>query len=122
MLLSELKFSISATAYAKIIRGELNPTLGTYTHSPKKHAPNHCLVFNTRRPHSPIYHRLNISSAQAKITMVKLCIFVGTTVGSGAFGYAGDALGLSFFWSFMLSGVGGVLGVYAGWKVAQHYR
>jgi hypothetical protein len=54
--------------------------------------------------------------------MVKLCIFVGTTAGSGAFGYAGDALGLSFLWSFMLSGVGGVLGVYAGWKVAQHYK
>ena len=41
--------------------------------------------------------------------MVKLCILVGTTVGSGAFGYAGDALGLSFLWSFMLSGFGGVL-------------
>lgn len=54
--------------------------------------------------------------------MVKLCIFVGTTVGSCAFGYAGDALGLNFLWSFMLSGVGGVLGVYAGWKVAQHYK
>jgi len=79
-------------------------------------------MFNTRQPHSPIYYRLNISPAQAKITMVKLCIFVGTTVGSCAFGYAGDALGLSFLWSFMLSGVGGVLGVYAGWKVGHYYQ
>lgn len=54
--------------------------------------------------------------------MVKLCIFVGTTLGGFAFGYAGDALGLSFVWSFLLSGVGSVVGVYVGWKVAQHYK
>jgi uncharacterized membrane protein YeiH len=51
----------------------------------------------------------------------KLCIFVGTTVfgivGSliaGAFGMDTFSLG-----SFLLSGVGSVVGVYAGWKVAQ---
>lgn len=54
--------------------------------------------------------------------MVKLCIFVGTSVGGLAFGYAGDALGMSFLWSFILSGVGSVLGVYAGWKIAQHFK
>ncbi len=54
--------------------------------------------------------------------MVKLCIFVGTTIGGMAFGYAGDALGFSFLWSFILSGVGSVVGVYVGWKVAQYYK
>lgn len=51
--------------------------------------------------------------------MVKLCIFAGTTVGGTAFGFAADALGCSFLWSFLISGVGSVVGVYAGWKVAQ---
>jgi hypothetical protein len=54
--------------------------------------------------------------------MVKLCIFVGTTVGGTAFGYAADLLGCSFLWSFIFSGIGSVVGVYAGWKVAQHYK
>lgn len=54
--------------------------------------------------------------------MVKLCIFVGTTLGGFLFGYGGDAAGLSFFWSFLLSGVGSVLGVYAGWKVGRHFN
>ena len=30
-----------------------------------------------------------------------------------------EPLGLGFGWSFVLSGVGSVVGVYAGWKVAQ---
>ena len=55
-------------------------------------------------------------------TMVKLCIFVGTTVGGTAFGYGADLLGCSFLWSFILSGVGSVIGVWLGWKVAQHYK
>ena len=53
--------------------------------------------------------------------VTKLCIFVGTAVfgigGSllaGAFGLDTFSLG-----SFLLSGVGSIVGVYAGWKVAQ---
>ncbi|HQY04565.1 MAG TPA: hypothetical protein PLQ52_00730 [Lacunisphaera sp.] len=56
--------------------------------------------------------------------MTKLCIFAGTTVfgigGSllaGAFGLDTFSLG-----AFLLSGVGSIIGVYVGWKVAQHYR
>jgi uncharacterized membrane protein YeiH len=51
----------------------------------------------------------------------KLCIFVGTTV----FGILGsvlaNALGMDTFslGNFLLSGVGSVVGVYAGWKLAQ---
>jgi hypothetical protein len=31
-------------------------------------------------------------------------------------------LGFDFLWCFVLSGVGSLVGVYAGWKVAQHYK
>jgi hypothetical protein len=54
--------------------------------------------------------------------MVKLCIFAGTTIGSYAFWYLGSLLGLEFVGCFLLSGVGSVVGVYAGWKVAQRYK
>ncbi|MBP6507619.1 MAG: hypothetical protein KA257_08635 [Opitutaceae bacterium] len=53
--------------------------------------------------------------------MTKLCIFVGTTV----FGIAGSllagALGMDAFslGGFLLSGVGSIVGVYLGWKLAQ---
>ena len=56
--------------------------------------------------------------------MMKLCIFVGTMVGgiggsliAGAFGMDTFSLG-----SFLLSGVGSVVGVYAGWKLAQRLQ
>lgn len=53
--------------------------------------------------------------------MTKLCIFVGTAV----FGIAGSLLASAFgmdtfsVGSFLLSGVGSIIGVYAGWKLAQ---
>ena len=56
--------------------------------------------------------------------MNKLCITAGTLI----FGIAGSLLagmfGMDTFslGSFLLSGVGSIIGVYAGWKVAQHYR
>jgi len=53
--------------------------------------------------------------------MTKLCIFAGMTIlgiaGSllaGVFGMDTFSLG-----SFLLSGVGSIVGVYVGWKVAQ---
>jgi hypothetical protein len=52
--------------------------------------------------------------------VTKLCILVGTTLGSYAFWALGDSvLDLGFGWSFVLSGVGSMIGVYAGWKLAQ---
>jgi hypothetical protein len=53
----------------------------------------------------------------------KLCIFVGTTVFGVAGGMLATAMGMDTFsvGSFLLSGVGSVIGVYVGWKVAQHY-
>jgi predicted MFS family arabinose efflux permease len=51
----------------------------------------------------------------------KLCIFVGTTLGGIAGGLLADALGMDTFslGGFLLGGLGSILGVIAGWKVAQ---
>jgi uncharacterized membrane protein YfcA len=54
--------------------------------------------------------------------MDKLCIFAGTTILGYAFWGLGDLLGLGFVWSFVLSGIGSIVGVYAGWKVAQRLK
>ena len=51
--------------------------------------------------------------------MTKLCIFGGTTIFSYAFWYLGDLLGFSFFGSFLLSGVGSVVGVCSTGDVAD---
>ena len=67
--------------------------------------------------------RLASSPGSARLGgMMKLCIFAGTTIGGFAFGFLGDALGFSLLGSFVFSGVGSVVGVYAGWKVALHYK
>ena len=51
--------------------------------------------------------------------MTKLCIFAGTTIlGYGAW-FLADALGMGFFGAFIVSGIGSVVGVYLGWKLAQ---
>ena len=53
--------------------------------------------------------------------MTKLCIFVGTTVGGILGGLIGTAFGYGMMdmESYALSGVGSIVGVYAGWKVAR---
>jgi hypothetical protein len=51
--------------------------------------------------------------------MVKLCIFVGTTIGGYAFWAIGDVFDLGMGWSFVLSGIGSIVGVWAGWKLAR---
>jgi hypothetical protein len=53
--------------------------------------------------------------------VTKLCIFTGTTVFGIGGGLLATAFGMDTFslGSFVLSGVGSIVGVYAGWKVAQ---
>ena len=41
------------------------------------------------------------------------------TIGSYAFWLLGGALGFEFFGCFLFSGVGSIVGVYAGWKLAR---
>ncbi len=53
--------------------------------------------------------------------MSKLSIFLGMIVVSTAVGLGSDALGCSFFTSFLLSGVGAMVGVWLGWLVARRY-
>ncbi len=56
--------------------------------------------------------------------MTKLCIFVGMTV----FGIVGSLVAGAFdmdtfsIGSFLLSGVGSMVGVFVGWKVAQKFN
>jgi hypothetical protein len=54
--------------------------------------------------------------------MMKLCIFAGTTIGGYAFWYAGELFGCDFLGCFVISSIGSIVGVYAGWKVAQHFE
>ena len=56
--------------------------------------------------------------------MNKLGIFVGTTLGGIGGGLLAGAFGLDAFslGSFLISGVGSIVGVWAGWKIAQHYQ
>jgi phage tail tape-measure protein len=53
--------------------------------------------------------------------MMKMCIFAGTTIGGIAGGMLAGALGMDWIslGNFVLSGVGSVVGVYAGWKLAR---
>lgn len=51
--------------------------------------------------------------------MRKLAILVGTTLGSYGGWALADYFGWSFFACFIVSGVGSVVGVWAGWKVAM---
>ena len=53
--------------------------------------------------------------------MMKLCIFAGMTVGGIAGSMIGSAFGMDTFslGGFLLSGVGSMVGVYAGWKLAR---
>jgi len=55
----------------------------------------------------------------ARVT--KLCIFVGTTVGGIAGSLVAGAFDMDMIsvGSFLVSGVGSIVGVYAGWKLAQ---
>jgi len=52
--------------------------------------------------------------------MTMLCIFAGMMVGSYAGWYLGVLLGFEFFGCFLCSGLGSILGVWLGWKLAQH--
>ena len=51
--------------------------------------------------------------------MSKLCIFVGMTVLGSAGWWLGEKAG--FVASFLLSGVGSILGVYLGWRFWRDY-
>jgi hypothetical protein len=53
--------------------------------------------------------------------MMKICIFAGTTVGGIVGGLIAGALNMDMFsiGNIVLSGIGSVAGVYAGWKLAR---
>jgi hypothetical protein len=49
----------------------------------------------------------------------KLCIFTGTMLFGYLGWFLGARLGLGFFGCFVLSGLASIVGVWAGWKIAQ---
>lgn len=55
--------------------------------------------------------------------MNRLCIFAGVTVFGILGGVLASALGMDLFslGNFLLSGLGSMVGVYVGWKVAQRF-
>ena len=53
--------------------------------------------------------------------MAKLCIFTGMLVVSTAFGLGADALGCGLFGSFLVSGLGALIGCVAGWWVHRRF-
>lgn len=54
--------------------------------------------------------------------MKRLCILAGTTVAGYAGWLGATAAGFDFFGAFVVSGIASVVGVYAGWKVAQRFE
>ena len=53
--------------------------------------------------------------------MLKLCIFVGSAVLGYGFWWAADLLGCDLFSAFVISGVGTLVGCWAGWKIHQRF-
>jgi hypothetical protein len=50
--------------------------------------------------------------------MVKLFIFIGTTVGSYLAWWLAEFFGAGLLLAFLISSVGGAIGIYFGWKLA----
>ena len=53
--------------------------------------------------------------------MLKLSIFVVSTLLSVAFGWLADQMGCDFFWAFLVSGVGGIIGCWLGWRLHRRF-
>jgi hypothetical protein len=53
--------------------------------------------------------------------MNRLCILVGTTILGYAGWTVGEALSFKFVGSFLLSGLGSLIGVWAGWRFARRF-
>jgi hypothetical protein len=53
--------------------------------------------------------------------MNKLFTMVGGVLGGIITGYLADSAGVSFGWSFPISGLGSIAGIVLGWKLAQRY-
>ena len=64
-------------------------------------------------------HSIETASNVLAMSAVKFCIFVGINVG----GMIGWSLGEQFgvMTAFIVSSVGSIVGVFAGWKFARHY-
>jgi uncharacterized membrane protein YfcA len=70
----------------------------------------------------PAHHNPTLPPATRllKVTsMTKLCILVVSAVAGYGAWWLADAAGLGFFGAFLVSGLGSMVGVWLGWKLAQ---
>jgi hypothetical protein len=54
--------------------------------------------------------------------VTRLCIFIGTIIGGYVGWYLGELCGFDFAGAFLVSGIGSIAGIFAGWKVAQKFE
>ncbi len=55
-------------------------------------------------------------------TMKRLCIGGVSTLAGYAGWFLADACGFGFMGAFFVSGLGSIVGVYLGWKLAQRFE
>ncbi len=53
--------------------------------------------------------------------MLKLCIFVVSSVVGYVFWWGAEALGADMFTAFIISSVGTIAGCWVGWKIYQRF-
>ena len=51
--------------------------------------------------------------------MTRLCIFLGMTILGWVGWWLGERVGITT--AFLLSGLGSIIGVYVGWRIARDY-
>ena len=53
--------------------------------------------------------------------MIRLLMFIGMTVGGYVGWWVGDAIGFGLMWTFLVSTLGSLAGIYVVWKVLTDY-
>jgi hypothetical protein len=53
--------------------------------------------------------------------MNRLLFFVGTTLGSYAGWWAGEYMGFELMGTFLISSLGGIVGIYVAWRIVVDY-
>ena len=60
-------------------------------------------------------------SSEIGDSMTKLFIWIGVFVDGWLGWFLGDLMGFEFLGSFMTSSLGSIIGVFIGWRIADHY-
>ena len=68
------------------------------------------------------FNRDSCARNSQRVAVNRLCIFIGTMVGGYVGWYLGELGGLGFGGAFVVSGIGSIVGVYGGWKLARKFE